>query len=374
MSRQFWSPQTRGDDHRRASSAFTHTLICNAPRTTSTTQDSQPFLQQHAIKNPSFKMAPIYKIALIQFQPKDVSPSENFSLSASYIRKAASQGAQLAVLPEYHLTSWCPSHPDFLSSCVESCSYLSQYQSLAKELKIDIVPGTICEVHPSLSAEEVTATSSTGKDEERRVEVRNMAYFISGLTGEVVGRYQKRNLWHPEREHLTAWGKEGGRHRGFDIPGLTFPDGTPVRGGMLICWDMVFPEGFRELIGDGVELVVIPSFWLVTEDFGEGDEGEKERARRGEEEFLRGVVVTRAFENTAAVVFVNAGGLSQVGLPGVGNQGGVMGVETEEMMVVEVDLGRGRGLERRYKIREDMRGVEWGYGVYHGEERKGGGR
>lgn len=50
-----------------------------------------------------------------------------------------------------------------------------------------------------------------------------------------------------------------------------------------------------------------------------------------------------------------------------------MGVEMEEMRVVEVDFGWGRGLERRYKIREDMRGVEWGYGVYYGEERKGGG-
>ncbi|KAK4197320.1 carbon-nitrogen hydrolase [Triangularia verruculosa] len=316
-------------------------------------------------------MAPIYKIALIQFQPKDVSPAENFTLCSNYIRKAASQGANLAVLPEYHLTSWCPSHPDFIASCIESTPYLSKYQSLAKELKIDIVPGTVCEVHPSPSPDDVTATSRTGKDQGQHKEVRNMAYFISGLTGEVVGRYQKRNLWHPEREHLTAWGKEGGRHKGFDIPGLEFPDGTPVRGGMLICWDTIFPEGFRELIADGVELIVIPSYWLVTEDFGQEDEKERELARKGEEEFLRGVVTTRAFENTATVVFVNAGGLSQVAVPGVGSsEGGVMGVETEEMRVVEVDLGRGRGLERRYKIREDMRGEEWGYGVYHGEERE----
>lgn len=89
-----------------------------------------------------------------------------------------------------------------------------------------------------------------------------------------------------------------------------FFDGILVRGGMLICWDMVFLEGFRELIGDGVELVVIFSFWLVMEDFGEGDEGERERVRRGEEEFLWGVVVMRVFENMVVVVFVNVGGLS----------------------------------------------------------------
>ena len=54
----------------------------------------------------------------------------------SFIRSAAAQGAKLAVLPEYHLTSWKPNDPEFLN-CIEQCSgYLERYCSLAKECNI----------------------------------------------------------------------------------------------------------------------------------------------------------------------------------------------------------------------------------------------
>lgn len=31
---------------------------------------------------------------------------------------------------------------------------------------------------------------------------------------------------------------------------------------MLICWDLAFPEAFRELIADGAEIVIIPTFCM----------------------------------------------------------------------------------------------------------------
>ncbi|KAK4190898.1 putative chaperone binding protein [Podospora australis] len=272
------------------------------------------------------------------FYPKDASPEENFSKATSYIRSAASQGAHLAILPEYHLTSWCPSHPDFISSCVASPSYLSRYQALAKELSINIVPGTICEVH--------NIASSSDKE----TEIRNMAYWISP-SGDLCGSYQKKNLWHPERPHLTAG--VSAPHKAFDTP-LTWEDGKKIRAGLLVCWDTIFPEGFRALVADGADLIVIPSFWLVR--------GGQDFETEGEEKILKAVITTRAFENTATVVFVNAGGLSQVAVPVQGVVGDIMGVETEEMKVVEVDLGKNKELEGRYKIREDMRREGWGYG------------
>lgn len=36
---------------------------------------------------------------------------ENFQTAASFIRAAAQQGADLAVLPEYHLLNWVPDDP-----------------------------------------------------------------------------------------------------------------------------------------------------------------------------------------------------------------------------------------------------------------------
>ena len=104
----------------------------------------------------------------------------NYSRAEAFIRDAAAKGAQLAVLPEYHITGWKPEDPQFIPSCAKSNTYLSNYQALAKELSICIVPGTLVEVHKD-------------KDSEEPI-LWNVAYFI-GPTGEVLGRYVKKNLW-----------------------------------------------------------------------------------------------------------------------------------------------------------------------------------
>ena len=83
------------------------------------------------------------------------------------------------MLPEYHLTNWVPEDPKFAECCAEWEIYLEKYKALAKELGICIVPGTIVERH---------------SDREEGDRLLNVAYFIDGK-GEVLGRYQKKNLW-----------------------------------------------------------------------------------------------------------------------------------------------------------------------------------
>ncbi|KAK3941464.1 hydrolase [Diplogelasinospora grovesii] len=319
-------------------------------------------------------MAPVYKIALIQLQPKDVAVQDNFSRAASFIRAAAAAGAHLAVLPEYHLTSWCPEHPEFVSSSFESWVYLNKYRQLARELNINIVPGTLCEVHPlpEDASSRATTTTTTGGDViiprhgEMQVELRNMAYFISAGSGEIAGSYQKKNLWHPERPHLTAGVHEP--HTSFDIPLTTEgEDGKErqLRAGLLVCWDLAFPEAFRALIADGADMVIVPSFWHLTD---------VDPTARGlnpmcEKLFLESVAVARAFENTCAVVFCNSGGCSQVAMPILGSigedgkaGGKTMDMNQEEMKILEVDFGVLRLAEQNYKVREDMQGKGWHYG------------
>jgi predicted amidohydrolase len=104
----------------------------------------------------------------------------NFNKAADFVRSAAAQGAELAVLPEYHLTNWLPKDPSFASLCDQWETYLKKYQDLAKEYEICIVPGTIVEGH---RGEE--------KEEDRLL---NVAYFI-GKDGEIIGKYVKKNLW-----------------------------------------------------------------------------------------------------------------------------------------------------------------------------------
>lgn len=125
-------------------------------------------------------MAPVHKVAVIQLYPKPLDPEFNFNKAATFIRSAAKQGAELAVLPEYHLTNWLPKDSRFINVCAQWETYLRRYQDLAKECNICIVPGSIGEYHPG--------------EKEDEGKLINVAYFVDNK-GEIIGKYVKKNLW-----------------------------------------------------------------------------------------------------------------------------------------------------------------------------------
>ena len=198
----------------------------------------------------------------------------NFEKAADYIRAAARQHAHLAVLPEYHLLNWVPHDPKFKEACGDWKTYLEKYQALAKECNINIVPGTIVELHDA------------GTEDERLL---NVAYFIDN-TGEIAGRYVKKNLWGPiERDHLTSSSMD--EHPVFD---------TPVgKIGMLVCWDLAFPEAFRELICKGAKMIIIPTFWTLSDCSKEG----LAINPTAEGLFLDSMLTARCFENTCGELY-----------------------------------------------------------------------
>ena len=93
--------------------------------------------------------------------------------------------------------------------------------------------------------------------------------------------------------------------------------------------------------------------------------------------FLESTLTARAFENTCAVVFVNAGappddaefnyaGLSRVAVPFVG----ALGDETkdthrEAMSIVDVDMTHVEEAEKNYKVRQDIGADGWHYTYRH---------
>jgi predicted amidohydrolase len=196
----------------------------------------------------------------------------NFEKAANFIRSAAIQGAQLAVLPEYHLTNWLPKDPKFIDVGDQWETYLNKYLALAKECNICIVPGTILESH-----------RGTSKASDRLL---NVAYFINA-DGTIGGKYVKKNLWGPEREHLTGSGRDV--HQVFDT--------ALGKVGLLICWDLAFPEAFRELICQGAKMIIVPTFWTLK------DCNEKGLALNPSAEalFLDSLLTARAFENTCGM-------------------------------------------------------------------------
>lgn len=274
----------------------------------------------------------------------------NFGRASDYIRKAAADGAHIAVLPEYHLADFYEQMKEPAAAVATSAIYLKRYQSLARELKIGIVPGTLLE----------TKTQGDAASTEFTDELSNSAYFI-GPDGAFLGRYQKKNLWHPERPHVVA--DTASPHRAFDTPW--------GRVGLIICWDMAFPEATRALIADGAQIVICSSCWLA-EDGGAGREVNAEC----EALFLRNAIVSRAFENTCGVVFVNAAapigstdGRDKRGLEYIGQSQAAMPLQgtrcilgrAEECSVVELDLDVLAVAEDVYRIREDMSKPGWHY-------------
>ena len=143
--------------------------------------------------------------------------------------------------------------------------------------------------------------------------------------------------------------------------------------GMLICWDLAFPEAFRELIAGGAKIIIIPTFWTLNDCSPYG----LTQNPRAEALFLETVLTARAFENTCAVVFVNAGGapgsqdspyagLSRVAAPFVGALGdGTKDTYEEGMSIVELDMRLVDEAERQYKVREDIAGKDWHYEYRH---------
>lgn len=201
----------------------------------------------------------------------------------------------------------------------------------------------------------------------------NLAPFIS-YTGELLGSYAKANLWHPERPHLTS----GPASQSSMAPGHSRPQPhsvieTPVGPvGILICWDLGFPEAFRSLILQGAKIIIIPTFWTAYDMSAEGLAYNKD----AEVLFLQSTLVARAFENTACIVFCNTGGpkeegyvgLSSVTMPIAGTLAGSFTDGEPGVRVVEVDMKLLDIAEANYKIREDLKREDWHYGYSHPTE------
>src|ERR1700761_5748784 len=179
---------------------------------------------------------------------KASDPEYNFQQASAHIRDAASQGASLAVLPQYHLSSWVPEDDRFATIALTAYEYVPRYQALAKECKINIVPGTIVTVDPKSPSP--NASNGTSGESVKPPALLNIAPFIS-YTGELLGSYTKANLWIPERTVLTSGPtavRSEHRHRSAEEGPPPKPNPhsiieTPLGPvGIVICWDLAFPE------------------------------------------------------------------------------------------------------------------------------------
>ncbi|MHA1703897.1 MAG: carbon-nitrogen hydrolase family protein [Promethearchaeota archaeon] len=267
------------------------------------------------------------KIAIVQFDIKQFSPDENLKKAEKFVKKASLSKAKIIVFPEDFIAG--PILGKLEEFADSKNKYLKFFQDLAKKYKIDIVPGSIIE-----------------KD---RYGFHNTTYYIDS-SGKVKSRYRKINLWPPERHYLNP---------GNQISVFNTKYGKI---GLIICWDLIFPELFRKMAKKGVGIVICPSYWTF-EDASIGLKYDK----NSDVNLVDSLCVGRAFENEIIMVYCNAAGKlilpnfkgklmghSQITVP---FKGAIKKLEhnKEEMFIQEVDTSILKDAEKAYGIRKDLK-------------------
>lgn len=284
-------------------------------------------------------------ITLVQFSSVPFNPQANFDKAAEHVRAAAAAGSDLIVFPEYLLTGRPPT-PN--ADVDEEGVWVAKFQDLARTHSIDIVPGTI--------VERMALTDSV---------LKNTTYYID-RHGQILGRYQKVNLFPNEYDFFIP-GAQSQQQRVFATRwGFV---------GLLISWDIMYPETCRTLFNQAHELagkkgtmsgaysheshrdelvvIICPASWAVPPEH-----------RERETKRIDAVCLSRAFENHVAVVFCNSAktfavdethtGRSQVCLPALGAVERAEADQEEEIIVRELDLGVLMEVEEIWRIRENL--------------------
>ncbi len=271
-------------------------------------------------------MTPKLKIAVVQFEIKQFAPEDNLAKAEGFIKKAANNGADIVVFPEDFITGPLFGKKEFVDF---NGKYRKQFQMLARKYAINVVPGSIIE-----------------SDKKGWF---NTTYYIDSA-GNIKGKYRKVNLWIPERKELNY---------GNEVCVFNTKFGKI---GLIICWDLIFPEMFRRMVQRGVNIVICTSYW-GRKDAPIGLKYDADAELKN----VNSLCPARAFENEIVLVYCNAAGKyqfrkniyplmgqSQICVP---FKGCIKKLEhnKEEMFVAEVDTKILKDAERAYRIRYDLK-------------------
>ena len=113
---------------------------------------------------------------------------------------------------------------------------IEKYQDFAKTNNVNIILGSV-----ALESKDSNKTTNTS--------------FVINRNGNIVGRYDKIHMYKVNKPDLKLDEKDD------TIPGkdLGVFELDSVKIGVGICFDLRFPEYFRELIKRGVEIIFLPS-------------------------------------------------------------------------------------------------------------------
>ena len=254
------------------------------------------------------------KVTCLQMDMKLGCPDENFAKAEQMIRQAMSEQPDVLVLPETWNTGFFPKE-NLPSLCDRDGQRVkAEIGALAKEYRVNIVAGSVSNL--------------------RDGKVYNTA-MVFDRTGQCIASYDKTHLFTPmgEDDYFTP----GDHLCRFQLDG--------VQCGIIICYDVRFPELTRSLTVPGLDVLFVVSQWPGV--------------RIGH---LRALTTARAIENQMFVACCNScgtvittkyGGASAVIDPW--GETLVLAGSEQEIVSAECDFGVADGIRKSINVFADRR-------------------
>lgn len=255
------------------------------------------------------------KVTCIQMNMLPGEPEHNFSAAEKLIEKAVqTEKSDVIVLPEMWNTGFFPKENIEQLTDTDGKRTLSLLSELACKYNVNIVGGSV-------------ANKKNGK-------LYNTCYVVN-RKGELVAEYDKMHLFSPMDEH--KYFAHGESSCSFMI------DGIPC--GVIICYDLRFPELARMLALSGAHVLFIVSQWP--------------KVRVGQLDILS---KARAVENQMFTVLCNSCGTAYDTVFGGGSQivsplGEVLvkAAENESIISAELDFDVTDSIRRSVNVFNDRK-------------------
>lgn len=273
------------------------------------------------------------KVAAVQMEIKPLDISANLEKANKMLKKIFfNNNCDLVVFPEDFITGPIENNLDFTQD--ENSDSITILRNLAIKYKTYLVAGSF-------------------------IKMVNEKYFNTSIlidrSGRIILEYQKNNLWILERKYLTP---------GNEVNLAKTPIGNI---GIIICWDLAFPEICQKLAKMHADIICCPSYWTAKDE----ERLSKRYKITAGHNFVNNLVPARAMENEVLFIYANGGGearikrktkdwiapqigLSQISIPVFGT---VMKIDNnrEGFILYEYDKKIAKDAEMLYHIKEDLR-------------------
>lgn len=260
-------------------------------------------------------------VSCLQMNMELGEPEKNFAHAERFIAEAVRKKTDVLVLPETWNTGFFPKE-NLAALCCKDCQEVKlRIGALAKKYGVHIVAGSVSNI--------------------RDGQIYNTA-IVFNREGKCIAEYDKTHLFTPmgEDEYYT----HGGHLCRFTLDSVSC--------GLMICYDIRFPEFARTLSLQGLDLLFLVSQWPRERIF-----------------HLRTLTTARAIENQMYVVCCNSCGRAGETIYG-GNSAVIdplgetlaLAGESEEIISADCDKNRLSDIRERIPIFRDRRQELYGKG------------